>query len=365
MKILHLASSMRGGAGIAASRLVNALIERGIDVKLLYADKFNIVRLAIEKIFYLFHEKSKEDRFQFSTGMIGENIVRKKAFKEADIIHLHWINNGFISIKGLQKIINSGKRIIWTFHDAWAFTGGCHYPLWCTKYTTSCGFCHYLNLDKMKRRDLSYRVFRKKAKIDYSKVTVIAPSQWMASCAAKSYLFKNKNIHRISNVLPPPRKHKENRYILFVACNVHNKIKGFDYFISAMKQIDASIPIMIAGKSYGGETNLFNQEVILKRPEDIMEVYTEAYMTVVPSLQENLGNVVLESMLCGTPVVAFNVGGMPEIIEHKKNGYLAKYQSSDDLAAGVQWILDHKLNVKLKIPNTAVEEHIKLYENNN
>jgi len=166
------------GAGIACKRLFRALESAGVDVQLLVRDKISsddrvittnkpffrhigrIFRIIIERGFFMVKEKSKAVRYLFSIANMGENVTRLNAFKNADIIHLHWINNAFVSIKNLERIFTSGKIIIWTLHDQWPFTGGCHLVGECERFKSYCHCCPYLR--KPKNEDVSTRIWNKK-----------------------------------------------------------------------------------------------------------------------------------------------------------------------------------------------------------
>lgn len=163
MKILLIGKHpTTGGAAIASSRLMEALRAKDMEVSMLVQDGgneqegihstthgfvkrwINLYRFILERLVFLRQERSSNIRFLFSLANTGESIIRNSYFKEADVIHLHWINAGFLSLKSLGEILNSGKPVVWTFHDMWPFTGGCHYALDCHGYIRECGECPYL-----------------------------------------------------------------------------------------------------------------------------------------------------------------------------------------------------------------------------
>jgi glycosyltransferase involved in cell wall biosynthesis len=246
----------------------------------------------------------------------------------------------------------------------WVFTGGCHIAFECTNYKIVCGECPFLR--KPGKRDLSYRLWLKKKKLLENKdFTVITVSKWLQGCASSSALLTGKDIRAIPNPLdhnrycPSDKKQakkelsldQEKRHIMFGAANVRSMLKGFDYFLEALRKL-ALIPdaydryeVILYGKSAEEIVPLIPFVThgfdYIASEEKIITLYNAADVCVVASRLENMPNTILESFACGTPVAAFNTGGIGEMIEHKINGYLAEYLSSDDLAHGIQWILEH------------------------
>lgn len=383
MKILLVSKSEKtGGAAIATFRLMQALKDHSIDVSMLVQEGrgdavsgvhhttesfikkwINLFRFILERLVFLLHEKSSTIRFLFSLANTGEEITNNEYVKDADIIHLHWINGGFLSLKSIKGLLQSGKPIVWTLHDMWAFTGGCHYALDCKEYNRECGNCPYLKRPHTK--DLSHRIWKRKEKIlSKGKLVVVTPSDWLKGCVKSSSLLGNHEIHSIPNPIDPivfkptwketacknlGLSHKK-KYILFGAANVRNMLKGFNFFMEAIQMLyenlegDDGIEVVLFGKS--------SEDVALSIPfkthlisftgsvQKIVDLYNAAHLFVIPSLQDNLPNTILESLLCGTPVVAFKSGGIPEMIDHKKSGYLSAYRSSQDLANGMRWVLN-------------------------
>lgn len=290
--------------------------------------------------------------------------------------------------------MNLGKPVIWTFHDMWPFTGGCHYALDCTEYMRSCGQCPYLKHPG--EYDLSRRIWLKKKELfKAGKFTAITPSKWLRECALSSSLLKGLDVKVIHNPidnftfqaadreqacrkleLDPAKK-----YILFGAATVKNVMKGYSYFSEAIKllseEVDpGQVEILLFGKSRGDVADPFpltTRNIAFVRSEETLALlYSVAHLFVIPSLQDNLPNTVIESMLCGTPVVGFKTGGIPEMIDHKRNGYLAESKSADDLARGMHWVLSSESYEQLSMETresaerrysqkNAVDAHIELY----
>ena len=414
MKILLIGKHPRtGGAAIASTRLMEALRARDVDVSMLVQDGedkeagiystshgplkkwINLFRFIWERLVFLPREQSVSIRFLFSLANTGESIVRNPLFKEADVVHLHWINAGFLSLKSLREILNSGKPVVWTFHDMWPFTGGCHYALDCKEYARECGYCPYLK--RPGKRDLSHRIWKKKMRLFRdSQVSVITPSAWLQRCVEDSSLLSHWQVTTISNpvnheLFKPVEREKacrnlgldsSKKYILFGAATMKNVIKGFNYFMEAMQSlageagIEEEVEILLFGKTSADMEESFPLKTMniafVKSIDTLIELYSAAHLFVIPSMQDNLPNTIIESMLCGTPVVGFNTGGIPEMIRHKENGYLAEFKSSPDLAVGVKWVLSHESYDALSAQSRqsalkrfsseqAVQEHLMLY----
>lgn len=414
MKVLLITKHPRnGGAAIAASRLLEALREEGMDASMLVQEGedaargiysttrgiikswFNFLRFVWERLVFLPKEKSKNIRFLFSLANTGEDLSKNSLVREADIIHLHWINAGFLSLESLKNLLLLGKPVVWTFHDMWPFTGGCHYALECQGYRQNCGQCPYLK--RSAAMDLSRRIWlRKEHTFAAGKFTVVTPSQWMHECVSTSTLLKDHRVHTIHNPVdesiyyPAPRKEAcaglgldpGKKYILFGAATVKNLMKGYPYFKGAIDHLSGEldkqeVEIILFGKTRGGEAEVFPLKTrniaFVSSAETLVQLYSAAHLFVIPSLQDNLPNTILESMLCGTPVVGFRTGGIPEMIDHKANGYLADFKSSEDLAEGMRWILSSQSYDKLSKKTreivlkrfsrkASVEAHRQLYE---
>lgn len=374
-----------GGAAIACLRLLSVLEdEKGVEAKLLVqqkkrnntdvvavaeswlAQKMAFGRFVLERFYFRLHEKNKEVRFAFSPANTGIDISEHPLVQEADIIHLHWVNFGFLSIESLQKLFSVGKPIVWTLHDMWAFTGGCHHSGNCEHYQLQCGNCEpYVRTPSA--NDLSAKVWREKAqafsKINASTTQIIGCSQWLANRARKSSLFKNLAIDAIPNpldinIFKPTNKTEaraklnlptDKKLILFAAAKVTVIWKGFSYFQEALKILHAqisnpeSIELVILGESDEelNKTLPFKTHALgrIADVEKIALIYSAADVFTIPSIQENLPNTIMEAMACGTSAVGFKVGGIPEMIEHQQTGFLASYKSAESLAEGIQWVL--------------------------
>lgn len=414
MKVLLVGKSANtGGAAIASVRLMKVLKGQGVDTEMLVQDgedveagiystthsflkkQINFLRFVMERLSFLTREKSREVRFLFSLANTGESLVRNKHVLDADIIHLHWINGGFLSLRSLEELLSLGKPVVWTFHDMWALTGGCHHALSCEEYTRQCGQCLYLK--RPGRGDLSHRLWKKKMQLlkDH-RITVITPSQWMHDCVTRSSLFSHQEVHTIHNPVdhtlfkPADRIQAcknlgldpSKKYILFGAASVQNLYKGFTYFqeaITLLNQDKAAVEgveILMFGKSSGDLSHLFPIKLhnidFVSSMQTLVELYSAAHLFAISSLQDTFPTTVMESMLCGTPVAGFRTGGIPEMIGHLKDGYLAEHKSASDLAGGMKWILsfDPYNSLSDGVRNAAVKrfsaehsavKHVEIY----
>lgn len=371
-----------GGASIACLRLAEAINKQeGVEVNLFvqkktrklsfikrldksfWGQKKAFARFIVERLYFYFFEKSKEIRFAFSPGFSGTDITKKINFKEYDVIHLHWINFGFLSLNNLHKLTRLNIPIVWTMHDMWSFTGGCHYSNDCTNYKSSCGNCTQF-LKSPSQKDLSYRLLKKKglAYDKNAKIHFVGCSKWIADMARKSSILQPFDVSSIPNVVPSNFKPMDKEvcrkkinlpanktFILFVAMNTSDKRKGFSYLSEALLKVskDYKEPTNIELLVIGNSTNLRNNNLPFKTHllgmvsdlEEMNLIYNASDVFVIPSIQDNLPNTIMEAMATGTPCVGFNVGGIPEMIDHLKNGYVSDYKSPSSLSEGLKWVL--------------------------
>ncbi|PTN34155.1 FkbM family methyltransferase [Desulfonatronum sp. SC1] len=299
---------------------------------------------------------------------------------EADIIHLHWIA-GTVDIPREVEFLKT-KKIVWTLHDMNAFTGGCHYAAGCQKYEQQCGGCPQLGSSR--DNDLSRQIWtRKMAAYKQLDITIVALCQWMADCVKISSLLSSFPVHVIPNGLPTNifkpypqaqiRKSlqvpKDAFVILFGADSVTNARKGFVYLLRALEHVKTQFPSEhIALATFGNHAQAAVQHLgfptfafdYVDKESELALVYSMADVTVIPSLEDNLPNVVLESLACGTPVVGFDVGGIPDMVEHLVNGYLSPVGDENGLAGGMRWIMEQKKagsKIRTKCRETALSRY--------
>lgn len=373
-------SEITGGAAIAANRLMHALNSSGVKAKMLVRDKQtdnpNVVKVGGKLpmkwrflwerfLIYVSLHFSRKRLFEIDTASCGYDITQLPEFKEANVIHLHWINQGFLSLYDIRKILASGKAVVWTMHDMWPFTSICHHSGTCNRfqrdYCYGCPLLESGNTDL----DLSSRVSRRKKKVYNEKsFTFIGCSKWITDRAIKSMLLKGKNVVHINNALdtrrfsPADRKEVrstlslplDKKLILFAAQNVTDKRKGMDYLIEALAilkknntQLASSISLVVMGGNASQMQDYLDMEVIsmgyVSDEDAKARLYQACDAFITPSLFENLPNTIAEAMACGTPCVGFDVGGIPEMIDHCANGYVAKYKDAEDFAKGIVYVL--------------------------
>ena len=383
LKVLSVCTSLGGGAGRAAYRIHQGVRDLGVNSRMLLksckSDDPDIISLdgfEPRNPFYKALDwtrskvKNKLQRTRWDCYPEKENVfmsdlrgadlhgVLKKL--DYDVLHLHWINNRFVSLKALPK----DKPVVWTLHDSWPFCGICHYFLDCEEYKSQCGCCPLLHSDKA--NDLSRRVWQRKADVYKSlNLHVVTPSRWLGDCAKQSSLFGGMPVTVIPNCLdvnvfrPLDEAEISQRWsdlirikstkslVLFGAVNAaKDKIKGLSHLMSAISILEANghvddFELVVFGakeSDLGMDLHVPIHYVgYIRDTQELVSLYNLASVMVVPSLTENLSCAIMESLSCGTPVVAFNIGGNGDMIEHKVNGYLAKEKDDADLAKGILW----------------------------
>ena len=384
MKILLLNTSDRiGGAAVAAHRLMQALQKQGIQADMLVRDLvreeehvytvnrsgwmrwLNCFRFYWERfIIFLFNHFSRSELFRVSIANVGNDISRNKLVRDADIIHLHWINQGFLSLKDIKALVDLRKPIVWTMHDMWPCTGICHHARECNKYQELCESCFYL---KNQSFDLSTNVYRKKKFIyQNANITFVGCSDWLKQKALVSGLLKRKHVLNIPNAINTSvfcQKEKvacrkelnlplDKYLILFGALNVTDSRKGVDYLIRSLFLLRRKdIELVVFGQIKQEIKSMFPIPIhsmgYLSDEVKISILYNAVDLFVTSSLDENLPNTIMEAMACGTPCVGFRTGGIPEMIDHKRNGYVADYKDAEDLARGIRWVLDYPDKARL------------------
>ncbi len=343
-----------------------------------------------DKIQAYLTRKSIKQLGAFSYPVLGTNVAKLTEVKNADIIYIHWALKGLLNFRSIEQIARLNKPVIIFMHDMWNITGGCHHSFDCEKYKTEgCNDCPMF--PEANKNDLSAKEFKKKMKI-YSKYTnlyFVSPSQWLYNCTKKSLLTKDKPVFCIPNIIDTslfkPASKTTARQILnidlnekviaFGAVTVDSPYKGWAYLQKALELLQAdginkNISVLIFGSSYNkeiAEAIPFKAKFMgyLKDDHSISLVYNAADVFVVPSLADNLPTTILESLSCGTPVVGFNIGGIPDMISHKENGYLAKYKDAEDVCNGIKFCLQKEIKGYI-LPNfepaIVVKKHLELFD---
>jgi len=375
MKVLLLSSyDVKGGAARATYRLheglqsiaVNSQILAGYkssndeNVRLMptkLGEKFKSLRPKLNRLPLKLYPKLGQ--VIFSPQWVPDSLAAEVAKINPDVINLHWVCEGYMQIETLAKF---NKPVVWTLHDMWAFTGGCHYSENCDRYMNSCGACPQLH--STKDTDISRWIWQRKAQgwqnLDLNLVT---PSNWLAQCAKSSSLFKKYPVKVIANGLDAEVYKPLNRpqvrdslnlpqnkqLVLFGAMQgTDDRWKGFSLLVLALQSLSKSgwqdkIELLVFGSSQPeNPIDVGFKTHYLGRLEDetLAKVYAAADVMVVPSRYEAFGQTASEALACGTPVVAFDVTGLKDIVDGQQNGYLAKPYDTEDLARGIAWVLE-------------------------
>lgn len=315
------------------------------------------------------YKKGLNDEYgMFSYPVIGNDLSNHDFVLQADVIYVHWAIGGLMNFKSFESLAKTNKPIILFLHDMWYMTGGCHYSFECDNYQDNCNTCQMFPDKKM--INISKRGFLKKLTLfaKFNNINFVAPSKWLFDLAHKSRLTKDKPIYYIPNlvdnenfkILDQTFSRKmfdlkvDDKIIAFGAASPKSPYKGWPYLIKALEVLAKqpefeNVMIVIFGSDYDEQianSIPFRTQFVgrLRDEKSLSLLYNAADVFVAPSLAEAFGLVILESLRCGTPVAAFNTGGIPDIIEHKKNGYLAKYRDSEDLAKGISFCLNSNLN---------------------
>ena len=409
MKIVIISTSdVDGGAAKAAYRLHRGLLSAGHNSKMIVLDKLsNDYTVIVEHNKYIkmlnkfraFCDSIPVRRYKkrttslFSPSWVSNNrIIKAIRDINPDVVHIHWNCGGMMSIRDLKSI---DLPIIWSLHDMWLFTGGCHYSAECNKYKEQCGSC--LILASRKKHDLSRRKYiaKKNSFSKMNKLVVNGLSSWITDCAKASSLLLERRIVNLPNTIdcstfkPMPVDSARllwdfslnKKLVLFGGLGAtSDPRKGYDLLQQSLLRLrnDMNIELVIMGSSKPAVTPELDMRThytgLLHDDISIISLLSAVDVLVIPSIQENLSNLIMESMACGTPVVAFDIGGNSDMIFHKQNGYLAKPFLPDDLSYGIEWSIEKEdrsimlsHNARKKIEDTfdysvVIPKYILIYK---
>ena len=399
-------SDSGGGAARAAARLHLALRAEQIDSAMLVqwkssdlpqvfapqglaARAFSRIKFESEKWRLRGYKPASKD---FSAPWIASLTPGRVRRQNADLVHLHWTSYGLLNVEDLARL---GRPIVWTLHDMWAFTGGCHYSLGCSRYQAKCGRCPVLSSDG--DDDLSRRLWQRKRRAwDDLTLHIVAPSRWMAQTARKSSLFGDREIEVIPNALdvelfkPGNRAAARARFglphaprlVLFGAVDsANNPRKGPHLLRAALEHLRGRakepIELIVLGQDGPGPGEGFalptHYAGSLSDDAALVDLYAASDVVVLPSVEDNLPNIAMEALACGRPCVGFGVGGLPDLIAHGGTGYLAQAQNPADFAEGILHCLDKDRSasygqqarahaVAAYAPHVIARRHIALYQ---
>lgn len=372
-----------GGAALAANRLATALTRMGHRVDFMvmrkpsdrstacskggrnrYSDIMQRLCFVAERFVVWASLGFKKKRlWEIDYGLMGTDITNAEAFVRADVVHLHWVNQSFLSLGQLQKIIASGKPVVWTMHDLWPATAICHYTRGCRKFETDCRHCGLL--PQYEPFDIAHHIYIKKKCIYSSgKICFVGCSRWIAGEARKSGLLQASRVESIPNPIDTElfcpgnrlqaRKNlgieSNKKWLLWAAQKLTDPRKGMSLLVEALKIFVERYPneasemavAILGGKAEEAASQIPVETVcigFLQGESAVISAYRASDAFVLPSTEDNLPNTVMEAMACGLPSIGFSVGGVPEMIVHGKCGYVAKAFDVSDLADGIWQVL--------------------------
>ncbi|MFA5927671.1 MAG: glycosyltransferase [Patescibacteria group bacterium] len=372
MKVVHLnySDGQAGGGAVSSVLLHKNLIRkgassvmivrnhfRGVESSIRYPSKWALYPRLLAKVRAI-NNKFLETNYHllpdsfyhtnFSPTMIARAIDRLNP----NIVHLH-VFPDLISIREISQL---NMPIVITLRDYWPMTGGCHFPFDCQGYQKTCGQCPVLH--STDPNDLSHKVWQQKEILWSDRnISVVAPSSWMKECAERSSLFGNKQIHLIPNGIdttifkPHDKQRTRNHFGLsknkkIVLCGSHDlqhQHKGIVPLLSLLdREINENNVQVVAFGTNPPKMDRSKFKFIgsITDRAEMAKIFSAADVFVCPTRTESFGLVIAESMACGTPVVAFGVGGPLDIIDHRQNGYLAAPQNFEDIYKGIQWVID-------------------------
>ena len=395
MKIIHLCGgSLNSGATLGATALHKALLKQGIDSKLIFSkgDKSEGVPMAVpffesqlaQKLFNistkwiepsLLKRETTEKGHGLSIGMIGHPLfIQRKAIKEADIIHLHWINSRFIRTKAIQHF---KKPIVWTLRDAWPYTGGCHYTTDCEGYKTGCGRCPHLN--STNPHDITQKVVSTKRKYLPKDIRYIALSHWTAEQARDSYLLKDRSVQVILNsiddtFLSPAQLSatdirnefnlpQDKTLILAGAAKLDSKYKGYTETLPELPDFHDCHLVTFGriSKSLQSKIKIPATHLgTISSHEQLKKLYHAGDLFIAPSTQEAFGKTLAEAGACGLPVICYDLGGPKDIVVNGVTGYRVKVNETHEFIKKTLDLAAHR-NQRLEMGEAASNWTHKLF----
>lgn len=373
-------SDNMGGAAVVTMRLHNALRREGVDSSMVVFTQNNpssdvlTVSNRFMRGFYFMRERLSiflangmnfKKLFKVSIANTGPSFTSHPAVRNADIILLSWVNQGMLSLSQLKKLLNCGKPVVWVMHDMWNMTGICHHALECENYKmpNQCGCCQFL--DSTNPNDLSHKVWLKKNEVyKIGNLTFVAVSNWAKKKAQESSLLHDMDVETIFNPFPidsffthlpegykPSIIQHDKKIIAMGAARLDHSIKGLKYAIKALNHLFDTNPELANNAEAVFFGDLRDPEALselrfphryvgrISDPTILRRLYSRSSVVLSSSLYETLPGTLIEGQASGALAVSFGEGGQPDIIDHLKNGYIARYLDHEDLAAGIEWAL--------------------------
>ena len=400
-------SDMQGGAAIVSLRLVHALQEAGVDARMLVIDRqssdplvgvmggkwLNKWNFLAERLGVFVRNGFRRDTlFKIDTGSHGLNLASHPWVKVADVVCLNWVNQGTLSLKGIEQIAKSGKPIVWTMHDMWNCTGVCHYSFECERYKERCHSCPLL---QTKGNDLSTTVQAKKQRLyEQARIHFVAVSHWLAECCKQSTSMAGCDLSVIYNAFPindfdcsrltagiegiPADK----KIIVMGARRLDVEVKGFKELIETSQYIAQNKPELaqkIHLVLYGDlhDKSLLGKIEVpctylgtISNTSQLSRLYRHSDIVLSTALYENLPGTLIEGQASGCVPVTFGMGGQPDIVDHLKTGYIAEYKDATSVAKGIEWAMGANVSrqflhdeVERKFAASKIaQQYIELFE---
>ncbi|MBS0157770.1 MAG: glycosyltransferase family 4 protein [Nitrospira sp.] len=388
MNILHLSTEYNlGGSGRAAYRIHSSLLRRGHASRMLVSGLVYGVpeagpiwrSLPWRAGDWFARSLTEALSLQYLFLPSSWALLRHPWFRTADVVQLYNTHGGYFS-HSVIGVASRRKPFVWRLSDMWPLTGHCCYSYECDRWKTGCGTCPLLSDEPALRKDRTALLWRAKQRIYAgANVTLVAPSRWIAGIAAQSPLVKHWPVEVIPNglnltVFRPVRKAaarevlglpQDEAVILFSSVETKAYRKGGTFVTEAVHALKGKTRtpfrlLVVGNRASEWERALDVPVTTINAVKDdhlLATLYSAADVFLHPALADNLPNGVLESLACGTPVVAFDVGGVGEAVRPMETGYLARDKDAQDLAAGLQRLLDDDdLRRRLGIRCRAVAE---------
>ena len=400
MKILHINSVFSQGGAALLMRILAKNLEhnRGIEqffiVKEISGKNTENVFRTSEKTSVFGYKKFSrilsEQGFLYRFLPIESQFILKTASKiSPDIIHIHNIHGGYFQTNLLPKLAKIAP-VVWTFHDMFQITGHCAYSFECEKWKTGCGNCEILNIYPAIKKDRTRFLWNYKNKIfNSADFTIVTPSLWLKKCVEESFL-KNKDIRLIYNGIDLENFKKtdksearkklglpENKKIVLFSADggVKNPFKGGEFVFEAFEKLKNRNDILFLniGGNIGQKSETWQDYGYVNDPKTMAKLYSAADIYLFPTLADNCPLTAIESLACGLPLVTFETGGVPEIVENNKSGFVVEYKNGEKLVEALEKLLDND-ELREKMAENAVNaskkfssermalEYLRLYE---
>ena len=367
MKVLHInQSDISGGAAIAGYRLHQGLLAEGIDSRMLVGT-MKTVSDRIASVPRKPRFENQLNRFTRYSGLnyinlfSSFNIPNHKFYQDADILNFHNLHTGYFNYLAIPTLTKT-KPAVFTLHDMWSFTGHCAYSYDCDRWEIGCGKCPYLETYPAIYRDSTSLEWKLKNWV-YSKsnLTIITLSNWLTE-QSKTSMLNRFPIYHIPNgidtnayqpldrqlckaVLDIP---SNKRVLLFGADSLKDQRKGGDLLLKTLQQLPQFLKSETVLLTFGNGSETITSELGMRtinlgyiNSDRLKSIaYAAADLFVFPTRADNLPLVLQESMACGTPMVSFDIGGVPDLVRHMVTGYLAKPEDAKDFCKGIVMLLE-------------------------